>query len=295
MPTVNDLVEDAQSALRGYVRNQEQVTYLTADVTETGTTLQVANGSRLSAGRVGIDNEILEIDSVDGTQVNVFPFGRGADGSTAEPHAANSRVVANPLFPRFRVKQEVVESIRSVATQVPGIATMTFEYTPSVGGFNLPEDFAQVVNVQAEVPGLPDSWKVIRRYKVEKQADTTDFAGGNALKIGSGAWPGMKVKVTYTRTAPTEISLDDDFVTDFGMRQTCRDVIVQGAVARILSMEDISRLDPSSVQALLVDEKRMPGASNRIVAQLWAIYRERLAEERTLFLNQNPTGIRYER
>lgn len=295
MPTVSDLIEDASASLRGYVRNQEQVTYLTADCTAADTTLTVANGGRISPGRVTIGDEIVEVDSIDGNTVNVFPFGRGADGSTAAAHTANERVVANPLFPRFRVSEAVVESVRSVSTQVPGVATSEFTFDPGTYSVNLPADVAEVLDVQGEQPGLSNTWTPINRYRVDKHAEGAAFAGGNSLVVLAGAFPGKKVQVTYTKKASSVITPATDIVTDLGLRATLRDVITLGAVARLLSMVDISTLDPSSVQAMFVDEKRQPGSSVRIVSQLWALYRERLEEERNLFIRQNPVRIHFER
>lgn len=295
MPTISDLVEDVAAGLRGYVRNQEQVTYLTADVTDSDTTFLVGNGSRISPGRLSVGDEIVEVDSVDGNTVNVFPFGRGADGSTAAAHTANTRVVANPLFPRHRVMENLVDSVRSVATQVPGVGQYEFTFDAGTAAFDLPSDLAQIISVQAERPGLVNHWETVNRFRIEKQAESSAFPGGNSIVPIAGAWPGKKVLVTYTKTAPAVISPSDDVVSDFGLRPTLRDVITMGTVARILSMVDISSLDPSSVQALMVDEKRMPGSSGKVVSQLWALYRERLEEERSLFLRQNPVHVRYER
>lgn len=295
MSTVNSLVEEAAASLRGYVRNQEQVTYLTADCTESDTTLTVGNGARISAGRIAIGDEILEVDSIDGNTVNIFPFGRGADGSTAAAHTANDRVVANPLFPRYRVRLAVEESIKSVATMVPAVATTEFTFNPGTYSVNLPADVAEVLNVQGEQAGLTNTWTTINRYRVDKFADETAFAGGNSLVVLAGAFPGKKVQVTYTKTAPALLTDATDVVADLGLRPTLRDVITLGAVARLLSMVDISTLDPSSVQALFVDEKRQPGSTTRIVSQLWALYRERLDEEKNLFMRQNPARIHFER
>lgn len=295
MPTINDLVSDAQAHLHGYVRNQEQVTYLTTAITSTDTTLTVGNGGRVSPGRIAIDDEIMEVDSVDGNTVTLFPFGRGADGSTAAAHDANSRVVASPLVPRFRVLQAIKDSLRSVANTVPGLGTYEFTYDPGTYSFNLPADVSQIVNVLAERPGLTNTWARVNRYRLEKQANAADFAGANSLVVLDMAWPGKPVQVTYTRNAPASLAADTDLVADLGMQETVRDVVVLGAVARLLSTLDVASMDPSSVQALFADEKRQPGSGTRIVSQLWALYRDRLAEERALFLAQNPVHIHFER
>lgn len=297
MATINDLVQEALAGLRGYVRNQEQVTYLVSQINSTATTLTVGNGSRVSPGRIAVNDEIMEVDSVSGNSVTLFPFGRGSDGSTAETQAANSRVVSNPLFPRFTVLNAVRTSVQSVHEQVPGIAQTTLQYDSTRYGWSLPANVETVLSVQSERPGLLGTWIRVDHYRVEKNADTTDFASGNFLNIYDGAFPGRDVLVTYTKTTPTASGLtgSTNIVSGLGMPETVRDVIVMGAVARLLSMVDIATLDASSVQALFVDEKRQPGSGGRVVQQLWSLYRQRLEEERLRFLHANPIHIHYER
>ena len=62
--TLSDLIEETLTFLRGYVRSQEQTTWLTSSITSSDTSLSVANGSRIGMGRVEIDNELLYVDSL---------------------------------------------------------------------------------------------------------------------------------------------------------------------------------------------------------------------------------------
>ena len=295
MPTIVEITEQTAGSLRGYVRNQEQVTYLAEAIDDSVTSFDVGNGTRISAGRLSIGNEIMEVDSVSGNTVTLFPFGRGADGSTAAAQSLNSRVVANPLFPRHIVLEAVKQSVQAVHSHVPGVAQHTFAATGATYGYNLPADVDTVLSVQTERPGILYTWLPLNRYRVEKNADTTDFAGGKSLVVFDGAFPGRDVLVTYTKTTPTSLTGATDLVTGLGMRESVQDVIVYGAVARLLSMVDIALLDPSSVQSLFVDEKRQPGSAGKTVAQLWGLYRDRLDEERRLFTQDNPISVHYER
>lgn len=295
MPTINNIVDDTLSMLRGYVRNQEQVTYLSTDISSSVTSFNVGNGTRISPGRIEVGEEIMEVDSVDANTITLFPFGRGADGSTASAHSANARIVASPLFPRARVKQSVMDQVRQVANIVPGVATHEFTFDAGTYSFNLPSDVSQVLRVIAERPGLTNTWERVTRYKVEKQADPTDFAGANSIAVFDKAWPGKAVRVTYSKIAPASMASSTDITTDLGIQQSCRDVIALGATAHLLAPMDVASLDPSSIQALFVDEKRQPGSSVRLVAQLWALYRERLDEERQIFNRQNPINPYSER
>ena len=295
MPTIDNLVDDTLAMLRGYVRNQEQVTNLSVAINATDTSLSVSNGTRIGPGRIEINEEVMEVDTVDSNTVTIFPFGRGADGSTAASHDANSRVVASPLFPRFRVRVAVEDQVRQVANTVPGTATTQFNYDAGTSAFNLPSDVSQVLRVIAEHPGLTNSWSRVTRYRVEKQADPTDFAGTNSIAILDNATPGKPVRVTYTKMAPTTMTSSTDITTDLGIQSSVRDVVALGAAAHLLAPMDVASLDPSSIQALFVDEKRQPGSSVRLVAQLWSLYRERLGEELAIFNRQHPVSVYSER
>ena len=80
-----------------------------------------------------------------------------------------------------------------------------------------------------------------------------------------------------------------------GLPASCRDVIVLGTAARLVSGIDVSVLNPSSVQAGFFDERRQPGSAAGVARTLYALFQTRWAEEEARFRSQNPTAVHFER
>ena len=119
MKSLSDMVEEVQGYLRSFVRDQELSTHLESDISFNSTTLNLADPTLVSRGRIQIDDELIWVDSTDraaGT-ASVPPYGRGMDGTNPEAHTAGTRVIMSPLYPRQTVKNTINQSITSVGAQ----------------------------------------------------------------------------------------------------------------------------------------------------------------------------------
>lgn len=295
MTTLNDLVEDTLSMLRGYVRSQEQTTWLTSGISDSDTTLSVNSGARIGMGRIEIGDELLFVDSVSGSTATVAPWGRGVDGSTAASHATNSKVTFTPLFPRNQVKVQINNTIKAIGKeiQVPGFTT--FSFTAPRTTYALPAEVNAVSEVSWQTVGPSRLWQKVKRWSFNQVANTTVWPTGRTIDIFDSVTPGRTVQVNYFHLPSELSSASDTLETTAGLPSSCRDVVVLGAAAKLLSAVDASLLDQNTVAAGFFDEKRQPGSGSNVARTIYALYQQRLSEEMDRFRDQYPTPVHYRR
>lgn len=293
MTTFNELTDDVLSMLRGYVRSQESVTALNGSLDASATSFNVDNGSRLGMGRAEIDDELVYIDAITTNAVALQPWGRGVDGTTAATHADNARVTFNPLFPRFYVKRAINDTIQSMGVELKAKDVDTFTFIASKNTYELPADLKAVNQVTWKTVGPSGRWETARRWQVDLQADTTQYATGKTITVWDSIVPGRTVQVRYLKH-PSNLSAGADTLeTTAGFPASCRDVVALGTAARLVSSIDVALLDPSSVQAGFFDERRQIGSASNVARTLYALYQQRLAEEIARFRDDLNTPIHY--
>lgn len=293
MTTFNELTDDVLSMLRGYVRSQESVTALNGSLDASATSFNVDNGSRLGMGRAEIDDELVYIDAITTNAVALQPWGRGVDGTTAATHADNARVTFNPLFPRFYVKRAINDTIQSMGVELKAKGVDTFTFIASKNTYELPADLKAVNQVTWKTVGPSGRWETARRWQVDLQADTTQYATGKTITVWDSIVPGRTVQVRYLKH-PSNLSAGADTLeTTAGFPASCRDVVALGTAARLVSSIDVALLDPSSVQAGFFDERRQIGSASNVARTLYALYQQRLAEEIARFRDDLNTPIHY--
>ena len=249
MTTFNELTDDVLSMLRGYVRSQESVTALSGNLSSTATTFNVDNGSRLGMGRAEIDDELIYIDAVTTNAVALQPWGRGVDGTTAATHSDNARVTFNPLFPRHYVKRAINDTISSMGVELKATGVHTFTFLPATNTYSVPADVRSVNQMTWKTVGPSGRWETVRRWQLDQQAATTQYATGKTVTVWDSIVPGRTVQVRYLKD-PTLLSAGvDTLETTAGFPASCRDVVALGTAARLVSSVDVALLDPSSVQA----------------------------------------------
>ena len=293
MTTFNELTDDVLSMLRGYVRSQESVTALSGNLSSTATTFNVDNGSRLGMGRAEIDDELIYIDAVTTNAVSLQPWGRGVDGTTAATHSDNARVTFNPLFPRHYVKRAINDTISSMGVELKATGVHTFTFLPATNTYSVPADVRSVNQMTWKTVGPSGRWETVRRWQLDQQANTTQYATGKTVTVWDSIVPGRTVQVRYLKD-PTLLSAGADTLeTTAGFPASCRDVVALGTAARLVSSVDVALLDPSSVQAGFFDERRQIGSASNVARTLYALYQQRLAEEVARFRDNLNTPIHY--
>lgn len=290
------MIEETLSMLRGYVRDQELSTHLTGNLTPNGTSMSVNDATVLSRGRAEIGSELVWIDSVDrSTNVaTLAPYGRGMDGSTATTHATNDRVVYQPLFPRFRVKQAINETIRAVSGPLYGIGTTDFTANPVYVTYEMPSDANWIIAAEWQSVGPTREWIPLNRYHFNRTVNTDVWPTGHTIDIYDAMTPGRTVSVKYGKDLTALDSESDDF-TDTGLMERAKDCIVLGAAYRLLSAVDMGLIATRAVEANTMDSKVTVGAGQNASKFMFQLFQSRLQEERDYLNNEHPIQPHYTR
>jgi hypothetical protein len=304
--TLSNLIDEVLINLAGYTYQQERTTYLKTAVTTTTssstspTILSLGSTESVGKGIVEVDEELMWIDTFDrvANTATVSPYGRGYLGTTAATHAADSKVTISPVFPRNSVKKAINDTIRSTGSSMFAVKSMTFTYEAPVTTYNIYDGYTiqNVLSIMWQSVGPSEEWIPVRRWSWDSKADATAFdANAQTITIGDYITPGRTVKVVYATDAEAFTSNSEDFATQTGLPESCKDVIVLGAAYRLLTYLDPARAAQISPQADETDSKRPFGASNTATKQLYALYTQRLKEETSRQQNQYPIRVHYSR
>ena len=87
----------------------------------------------------------------------------------------------------------------------------------------------------------------------------------------------------------------EDYITQTGLPESTRDVVILGTAYRLLSFLDPARAAQTSPQADETDSKRPYGASQSATKQLYALYSQRLQEETKAQQKNYPPKVHFSR
>lgn len=297
MSTYAELIDATMLYLYGYTTLQDQATHLTAATSATATTLAIADGTAISRGVLEIDTELIWVDSVDSVALTatVPPYGRGFRGSTATTHDSGTRVVSSPLFPRKLVGQAINEAIHAVYPDVYAIGEATFSFGSAVTTYSLPAGAMQVLQVSYQSIGPSREWLPVRRWRIDKHADTTAFTSGATVSIYDGIVPGRTVRIAYSKQPTTLVNATDDYVTTTGLSASTEDVVRLGAAYRMVPFFDAPHLSGMSAEADFSANLRPVGGASQLGKYLLQMYQVRLAEESRRLQDVFPIRSHYTR
>jgi hypothetical protein len=303
--TLTNMIDEVQVNLAGYTFQQERSTYLRTAVTTTTSSsaapLVLSLGSIDSVGKgiIEIDEELMWIDSYDriASTATISPYGRGYLGTTAATHAADTKVSISPTFPRFNMKRAINDTILSLGASIFAVKTTTFTFNAAQSTYafnNL--NIKNIISLTWQSIGPTQEWVPIRRWDFDSVANTTAFgAGAQTVTLGEAPIPGRTVKVVYA-TDPAAFTTDaQDYVTQTGLPESTRDVVILGAAYRLLAFLDPARAAQTSPQADETDSKRPYGSSQSATKQLYALYTQRLNEETKAHQQNYPPRVHFSR
>jgi hypothetical protein len=303
--TLTDLINEVQINLAGYTYQQDRATHLTSAVTTltspstSPTILSLGSTENLGKGVVEIDEELLWVDSFDriANTATVSPYGRGYLGTTAATHTVDTKVTISPTFPRYVIKKAINDTINAAGSTIFAVNVTTFTFnaaqtTYDFDGLNI----QNILSIMWQSVGPSLEWIPVRRWSWDSKADATAFgATSQTVTIGDYITPGRTVKVVYS-TDPVPFTTNaQDFSTQTGLPNSCKDVIVLGASYRLLTYLDPARAAQVSPQADETDSKRPYGASQTATKQLYALYTQRLNEETQRQQTAYPIRVHYSR
>jgi hypothetical protein len=301
--TLAQMMDEVQINLSGYTFQQDRSTYLTAAVTtltspsSSPTVLSLGSTTDFGKGVIEIDDELLWIDSVDrvANTATVSPYGRGYLGTTAATHAVDTKVTVAPIFPRDSIKKAINDTINAVGASIYATKQTTFTYNAAITTYEFENlNIENILSVSWQDIGPTKEWIRVKRWDFDPFADVTTWGSGSqTITIGDVIIAGRTVKVMYATHPATFTATNQDFATQTGLSETVKDVVILGAAYRLLQYLDPARAAQYSPQADEIDAKRPFGASNNAVRQLYALYTQRLNEERTKQQTQYPPRVHY--
>ncbi len=299
MATFGSMTDEVVRKLAGFTLRQDRQTHLTSAVNATATTINVASANNISTGIIQIDDELIYVDSYDRSSgtLNIPPYGRGYNGTSAATHQTGARVIISPTFPSVDVKDAINETLLATFPDLYTTGVHTFSFSPARSTYAIPDEVETVFAVSYQTTGPTKEWLPIRSYRIDPMANIDEFNSKNTISLYSGVEPGRTVQISYSAAPAVMDSNDDDFETVTGLPASCKDVIILGASARLASYIDPGRLTFGSAEA---DQQsqiagRSYGAGTNASKYLLALYDKRLAEEARKLNDRNPIRIHFTR
>jgi hypothetical protein len=303
--TLTNLMDEVQINLAGYTYQQDRATHLTGAVSTltspstSPTVLSLGSTENLGKGVVEIDEELMWVDSFDrvANTATVSPYGRGYLGTTAATHTADTKVTISPTFPRYVVKKAINDTINAIGSTIFAAKTTTFTFNASQNTYEFNDlNIQNILTMSWQDIGPTEEWIPIRRWRFDSVADATAFgSSAQTVTIYDYITPGRTIQVVYATDPEPFTTNAQDFATQTGLPNSCKDVIVLGASYRLLTYLDPARAAQVSPQADETDSKRPYGASQTATKQLYALYTQRLNEETQRQQSLYPVRLHYSR
>lgn len=278
MPTRSELIESIHSALHSYSGVHEQVTSLASSLTNSATTVSCTSVDGAKRGIAEVEQELIYVDSVSGNDLLLPSFGRGYRGSTAAAHNAGVMLTFDPAFPRFEIGRALDQAVRGLFPGLYRVRETTLTSQAIDRSYALPVDVENIIRVETKWSQDPeDYWHPIVSWELEKTSTPV-------LNLYEGALPGWSVKVVYSAQFG---ALTTDFATA-GIPDSYEDLLTYAVTSRMIRFLEPARLQLGSVENVSRAQLIQSGDAGRTATQLYALYQQRVAEERRRLLEAYP-------
>lgn len=292
MSTLNDLIASIHTSLHSYSGAQEVVTWLTANVDTDDLILPVATPDNVLRGMAEIDDELVYVNASDSSGLKLAPFGRGYRGSSSASHTVNSMVTFDPIFPRAEIRRSIDQCVEGLASSLYQVKTYEIDFNGVGVGFSLPADAEDIIEVHGHhASDILDYWQPIGRWSFDPQSSLTN---GKAINILEDVMPSSTIRVTY-RANFTPFVAGTDTLGSAGLSESWADLILYCVTARMIRFLDPARLQVSTVENLSRASVVASGDAAKVANQLYAMYQQRLVEERKRLLDLYPPSIHFTR
>lgn len=311
MTTLGTMINEVLIDLGGYTVQQDRATYLNngSTMSTSATTITLASTDNIGKGIIEIEDELIWMDSADrlNNAITIPPYGRGYLGTTAATHADNTKVVISPTFPRFAITRAINDTIAAIGGQLSALKTTSFTYNSAVATYafgNLNIKSIQSLSYQSVGPSK--TWVPIRNWRFDSNANYAGFTAYadtsvapvvtdsvQSITIGDVFTSGRTVQVVYYATPTPFTTSAQTFTTQTGFTESVKDVIIYGAIYRLLAFIDPAKASMVSPQADETDSKRPFGASGTVTKQIYGLFQQRLNEEIRNQQSSNPIRVHY--
>lgn len=282
MTTIGGLVSDIEDHLYSFGMQRDKVTSLVNAVSTTDLHLAVADARQVDRGFLEIGQEMMAVASIDAAanRVVLHPWGRGQRGTQVVAHAAQSKVVASPRFPRSAIAKAVQRTIDSMYPDLYRVYTdETHRSTPTQVSYPLPANADSIIAVSVQMPGPSREWVRITRWRLNHEAKTLDIYQGAAV--------GRPLRIVY-RAAFGKFTSEGTTLASIGLQDRWSDIIIFGTSANLILGMEALRLQSDAVETQERAEGVQPTAATSVARQLLGMFKQRIIEERSLLYRQNP-------
>lgn len=293
MTTFADLIDQVIAELYGHTDVPSFGT-LVGPVTASSTELAIDFGGQPGASRplgvIEVDSELMVVTRFDASSgvATIAPWGRGHSSTIATTHDAGARVAVRPRFPRKRVGDVINQVIRSSCP--PLFAPRDLDPIQIAAwaeiGYPLPADTTRVLRVDATGPvaTFVDDRRILRDWRVRSVAGTQllelrDCVGLDTIQVTVAAEPGRLAAES------------DDFAAVTGLNEAAADLVVFGAIARLVTSAELARQQLVSVEANQRADK-VPATSGAQISRYYqSLYQQRLLAEQDRLNSQYPITL----
>lgn len=298
--TFGQMIDEVRTNLAGYTLRQDRITNLanTGGINATELAIRIGSSENLAKGIIEIDEEQIWIDSFDKQNLilnAIKGFGRGYNGTTPAPHYENSQITLTPTFPKINIKKSINDTINSLYPKLFAINSVTFTFNAAQIAYALPPDARDVLYVSWQTVGPSKEWLPVNRWRIDRMANVAAFDTNKTINLYEKIMPGRTVQVYYSTIPNTLTNNSDDFATVTGLPESSRDVVTLGAAYRLLSYLDTGRINLSSAEADINDNKLPSSAGASASKYVFALYQQRLLEESTKLQDRFPIRVHYSR
>lgn len=296
MTTFAEVIGRTRRRLMGQQR--EPVNSLAVSITNADTSLSFTSTVRIVENtRLSIELEDMHVIAVAGGGSGATVV-RGLDGSPAAAHNAPAQVQVGPTWTNWDIAQAINDELADLSSPVNGlfrVASIDFTFDPSKSGYELVglQDFLDVWRVRYNTPGPSDDWPIIPRglWRIDRAADTTDFASGVQLVLLAGGSPGDKVRVTYKRSYDPLVNWTDDVLAVSGLHNEAHDLLSIGAAWRLMAASESQR-SYTTGQADPRRSAEAPAPANARAMQSLAVMRDsRIRSEQARLARMYPEAL----
>jgi hypothetical protein len=300
------MINEVSMNLSGYTLQQDRATHITAAVPATLSTianpitLTLASTDSVGKGIVEIDEELFWVDNYDrvGNTATIAPYGREYLGTALAAHTEGTKVTIAPTFPRFVIKRAINDTITAIGSSIFAASTTTITSNAAVSAFRLPAtgnslNIRNILAVAYQSLGASKEWIPLRTYRFDGNANSTAFTSGQTISIYDFSPSGRTVQIAYATDPVAFTANGEDFATQTGLPESCKDLVILGATYRLLSNLDPARASMVSPQADETDSKRPYGSSQSLTKQVYALFNQRLNEEVKSQQDKYPIRVHY--
>lgn len=287
----SDLIARTQSYL--FAGARESLNLLSGAHTSTTTTFTFTYdlGEIVVGSYVSVDVEVVYVWAVD-TTAKTATVQRGMLGSTAVSHLASAVTTANPKFSDYVTLNAINDEMAAMSSPQNGLyqmLTVAPTYNGAVNGYDLTAvtSLIDVYAITYDDPGPNKQWPDIP-FRVQRNANTTDFPSGFAVILKAPAQPGATVRIQYKAPFTAFTTTAQDAQTYAGLPATANDLPPLGAALRLASVREVQRNFNEAQGGTRRAEEVPPGAQLTGARGLRDLYVRRLSEERARLLAAYP-------